>query len=218
MDKILEQLAHVVEVGKIDKNTPYPPELKDKDGASELTLQAIAQKIDPEKILNDGLMPGIKRIGEKFSRGEAFIPNMLIAAKAMNTAMAHLRPFFLAGSIKPKGTLVLGTVEGDLHDIGKNLVKMIMKGDGWDVVDLGTDVSSEKFVQALDKHPQCIIGLSALLTTTMLNMENVIKAVKEKNPATQVFIGGAPLSQDFANKIGADGFFADPHSLAVHFN
>ncbi len=218
MDKLLEQLAHVVEVGKIDKNTPYPPELKDKDGASELTLQAIAQKIDPQKILNNGLMPGMKRIGEKFSRGEAFIPNMLIAAKAMNTAMVHLRPFFLAGSIKPKGTLVLGTVKGDLHDIGKNLVKMIMKGDGWNVVDLGTDVSSEKFVQALDENPQCIIGLSALLTTTMLSMEDVIKAVKYRNPATQVFIGGAPLSQEFANKIGADGFFADPHSLAVHFN
>ncbi|KAA3611214.1 MAG: cobalamin-binding protein [Calditrichaeota bacterium] len=218
MDNLLKKLAQVVEVGKIDKNTPFPPELKGEDGASELTLKAIEQKIDPQLILNNGLMPGMKKIGERFAKGEVFIPNMLIAARAMNEAMEHLRPHFLAGNIKPKGTLVLGTVQGDLHDIGKNLVKMIMKGDGWDVVDLGTDVSSAKFVQAVEENPNCIIGLSALLTTTMLNMEEVVKAVKEKNAKTKVFIGGAPVSQNFANKIGADSFFPDPHSLAVYFN
>ena len=217
MEDILQNLAKVVEVGKIDKNTPYPPELKGKDGASELTFKALEKGIDPQSILNNGLMHGMSNIGEKFARGEAFIPNMLIAAKAMNAAMEHLRPYFASGGIKSRGTLVLGTVNGDLHDIGKNLVKMIMKGNGWDVIDLGTDVNSEKFVNAVNKHKGSIVGMSALLTTTMLNMESAITELRKNDPTTKIYIGGAPVSQSFCDQIGADGYFRDPHSFACSF-
>lgn len=213
MSDILKEIAATVEVGKIDKNTPYPPDMKDMDGASELTLAALNEGIDPQTILNNGLMPGMQKIGEKFARGEAFIPNMLISAKAMNTAMEHLRPYFDSGEVPSKGTIILGTVKGDLHDIGKNLVKMIMKGDGWKVVDMGTDVSSEDFVEAVNQNDNSMVGMSALLTTTMLYMEEVVNKLRENNPATKVFIGGAPVSQAFCDKIGADGYYRDPHSF-----
>ncbi|MEA3288455.1 MAG: corrinoid protein [Candidatus Marinimicrobia bacterium] len=214
MEDILQKLAHVIEHGKINRATPYPPELQGQDGASELTLRALEQGLEPKLILNQGLMPGMGRVGDKFSRGEVFIANMLISAKAMNAAMEYLRPLFSTGDITPRGTIVLGTVEGDLHDIGKNLVKMIMKGDGWDVIDLGTDVSSEKFVEAVLEHTEAIVGMSALLTTTMLNMESVVNALRESTPETKIFIGGAPVSQAFSDEIGADGYFRDPHSFA----
>ena len=175
IENMLQQLSHLVEIGKIDKNSPYPQELKGKDGASELTLKVLKDNVDPQIILNEGLIPGMNRIGEKFSKGEAFIPDMLIAAKAMNASMEHLKPYILSGEIKSKGTLVLGTVKGDLHDIGKNLVKIIMQGDGWKIVDLGTDVCSDKFVKAVDENDGAILGMSALLTTTMLYMELVIQ-------------------------------------------
>ena len=143
MDNILARLGHMVAVGKINKNTPRPADMIGMDGADELAAQAVKLGIAPNEILNKGLLLGMSVIGEKFSRGEAFIANMLISAQAMNAAMEHLRPFFESGEIKSTGTLVLGTVRGDLHDIGKNLVKMILKGDGWDVIDLGTDVSAD---------------------------------------------------------------------------
>ncbi|MBC8192413.1 MAG: cobalamin-dependent protein [Candidatus Marinimicrobia bacterium] len=214
MDNILARLGHMVAVGKINKNTPRPADMIGMDGADELAAQAVKLGIAPNEILNKGLLLGMSVIGEKFSRGEAFIANMLISAQAMNAAMEHLRPFFESGEIKSTGTLVLGTVRGDLHDIGKNLVKMILKGDGWDVIDLGTDVSADEFVTAVDANPQALVGLSALLTTTMLNMEEVIMALKNRNPKTRVFIGGAPVSQMFSEEIGADGYFRDPHSFA----
>lgn len=214
MTTLLSELSRVISVGKIDKNSPFPPDLRGEPGASELTAQAVEEGISAQVILNDALLPGMNIIGEKFSKGEAFIANMLISAQAMNAAMEHLRPFFESGEIKSRGTIILGTVQGDLHDIGKNLVKMIMKGDGWDVIDLGTDVSSEAFVQAVNKNQDAIVGMSALLTTTMLNMGDVTTALKANNPNTQVFIGGAPVSQAFCEEIGADGYFRDPHSLA----
>ena len=218
MSQLLEKLAHLVEVGKIDKNSPFPPDLKGEDGADELTRQALDEGIDVQKILNDGLIEGMNRIGEKFSRGEAYIPNMLIAAKAMNAALVHLDPYFTAGNIKSKGTAILGTVEGDLHDIGKNLVGLILKGAGWEIVDLGTDVGSDKFIKAVNEHEAAVVGLSALLTTTMINMEPILKAIKKNSPKTAVYIGGAPVSQEFADKIGADGYFADPISFARHLS
>lgn len=218
MNELLTKLAEVVEKGKIDKATPYPPEMKDMDGASEITRHCLDQGIEPKEILNDGLMPGMSAIGEKFAKGEAFIPNMLISAKAMNAAMEHLKPFFDAGDILSKGTFIIGTVKGDLHDIGKNLVKMIMKGDGWEVVDLGTDVSSEQFIAELDKYDNAVIGLSALLTTTMLNMEGITADIKKHKSDTKVFVGGAAVSQSFCDKIGADGYFSDPYNFAQSFN
>lgn len=213
MENLLQNISQAVELGKIDKNTPYPPELKGEDGASELTLKAIKLGIEPTIILNKGLMLGMSRIGEKFSQGKAFIPNMLIAAKAMNTAVEHLKPYFSEGDIISKGTLILGTVKGDLHDIGKNLVKMIVQGNGWDIIDLGTDVDTEKFVKAVDENKGAIVGLSALLTTTMLNMQEVVKVLHNSKNETKVYIGGAPVSQSFCDNIGADGYFSDPHSF-----
>jgi 5-methyltetrahydrofolate--homocysteine methyltransferase len=136
----------------------------------------------------------------------------------MNASMEHLKPYFESGEVKHRGTMVIGTVSGDLHDIGKNLVKMVMKGDGWNVVDLGVDVSPEKFSDAVDDNPGCIVGLSALLTTTMLNMEGTVKLIREKSPDTKIFIGGAPVSQQFCDKIGADGYYPDPHGLVHHFH
>lgn len=214
MQEILQKLAHLVEAGKIDKNTPYPPELKGDEGADEVTARALELGIAPQIILNDGLITGMNAIGEKFSRGEAYIPNMLISAKAMNAALVHLNPYFTSGNIQPKGTVILGTVKGDLHDIGKNLVGLILQGAGWKIVDLGTDVTTEKFITAINENQAAIVGLSALLTTTMVNMESILKAIRENNPETKVYIGGAPVSQAFCDSIGADGYFADPFTFA----
>jgi len=215
--EILQKLAECVEKGKADMNSPYPPELKGQKGASELTVEALENNISPGEILNDALMIAMNNIGEKFSQGKAFIPNLLIAAKAMNASMEHLKPFFESGEVQHKGTLIIGTVSGDLHDIGKNLVKMVMKGAGWNVVDLGVDVTAEKFADAVVDNPGCIVGLSALLTTTMMNMEGTLNLIRERSSDTKVFIGGAPVSQQFCEKIGADGYYPDPHSLVQHF-
>lgn len=217
-NELLKKLAECVEKGKADINSPYPPELKGQKGASELTADALENNISAGEILNDALMVAMNNIGEKFSQGKAFIPNLLIAAKAMNASMEHLKPFFDSGEVKHKGTMVIGTVSGDLHDIGKNLVKMVMKGAGWKVVDLGVDVTAEKFADAAVDNPGCVVGLSALLTTTMLNMEGTVKLIREKSSGTKIFIGGAPVSQQFCDKIGADNYYADPHSLVQHFH
>lgn len=216
MDELLKQLAICVERGKVNLQSPFPADMKGQEGADEITRKAIDQGVPASKILKDALMVGMQKVGDKFGEGKAFIPDLLIAAKAMNAAMEHLRPFFESGEAKHKGKVLIGTVTGDLHDIGKNIVKMVLKGSGWDVIDLGVDTSAQKFLQTLDEHPGSIVGLSALLTTTMLNMEDTTKAIKDKNPQTKVFVGGAPLSQEFSDKIGADGFFRDPQSFAKH--
>lgn len=213
MQEILEKLATLVEVGKIDKNSPFPPNLKGEDGADEITKQALEIGIDPQVILNNGLIAGMNIIGEKFSRGEAYIPNMLISAKAMNAALVHLEPFFQGGNIKSKGTVILGTVKGDLHDIGKNLVGLILQGAGWKIIDLGTDVTADKFIKAINENDSAVVGMSALLTTTMVNMEGILKEIRENSPETKVYIGGAPVSQEFSDSIGADGYFSDPFSF-----
>ena len=217
MEDLLNQIANCIERGKADINSPFPPEMKGIDGAYELTKKALDSKIHPEVILKKAFMVGMNNIGNKFEKGTAFIPNLLLSAKAMNRAMEHLQPFFDSGEAKLKGTLVIGTVKGDLHDIGKNIVKMVMKGDGWNVIDLGVRVESEKFLNEIKNHEKCIVGLSALLTTTMMNMEGIIKDIKNQFPGNEVFVGGAALSEQFARKIGADGFFPDPHSFAKHF-
>ncbi len=211
---ILDKLSLAIEKGKINQTSPYPPDMKGEKGADELIQAALEQKISPQKILNDALIQGMTKIGEKFSRGEAYIPNMLISAKAMNAAMRHLDRFFLSGNIETKGTAILGTVEGDLHDIGKKLVGLVLKGAGWKIVDLGTDVSANQFINALKQHKNAIVGMSALLTTTMLNMKKISKEIKKEFPATRIFIGGAPVSNSFAEKIAVDGYFADPFEFS----
>jgi methanogenic corrinoid protein MtbC1 len=215
---LLEQLAVCIERGKVDIDSPYPPELKGQQGATELTRQALAGDCPPQEVLRAGLMAGMNRVGERFESGEAFIPELLIAARAMSVSMELLKPYFESGEIRFRGRVILGTVAGDLHDIGKNIVRMVLEGDGWEVTDLGVDVSSEQFIAALQEHPDSLVGLSALLTTTMINMEKTMLEIQDKFPGTPVFVGGAPLSQEFCEKIGASGYFPDPQKFAKHLS
>ena len=194
MSDILSRLEQCIEFGKINKASPYPPSMKDQDGADELTKQALESGKKPTEILENALIPAMAKVGNKFSRNEIYVPQMLMSAKAMHSAMVHIKPFFLSGETKRKGTFIIGTVSGDLHDIGKNLVSMMIEGGGWEVVDLGVDVGQDKFLEALKAHPDAAIGLSALLTTTMENMKKIVIAVKEKSPATKVLVGGAPVT------------------------
>lgn len=212
MESILEQIAARTERGKVNRDAPYPPDLAGEDGVDELTAKALAEGVDPNAVLNDALMAGMKRVGDRYSRSEAFVPDLLMAARAMGAGMAHLKPYFDAGVTKHKGTFVIGTVQGDLHDIGKNLVAMVVEGGGWEVIDLGVDATAEKFIEAIDAHPGCVVGLSALLTTTMGNMEKIVARIKESKPDTKVVVGGAPLTAAYSDKIGADHYSPDPQS------
>lgn len=217
-DELLKQLSYCVEKGKADKATPTPPEMKDQDGAKEITQQLLDQETNPEDILNLALIPGMKRIGDLYGQGKAFVPHLLLAARAMNSAISLLKPYFDAGTVERKGTFIIGTVQGDLHDIGKNLVKAIVEGSGWEVIDLGTDVSSEGFIKAIESHPNAAVGLSALITTTMVNMEKIVADIKDKYPGNKILIGGAPVTQDYCDKIGADFFSLYPQEAAEYLN
>jgi len=216
MNDILSKIAKCVETGKIDKATPYPPDMKGQDGADELARLALEEGIKPDEILENALIPAMAVVGDRFSRKEIYVPQMLMAAKAMNSAMKHLKPYFLSGETKRKGKFIIGTVSGDLHDIGKNLVSMMIEGGGWEVIDLGVDVSAEKFLKTLDDNPGAFIGLSALLTTTMENMKKIVSVVKEKHPETKILIGGAPVTNEYCLKINADFYSPDPQG-AVNF-
>ena len=216
MNDILEKIAQCVEFGKINKVSPYPPNMKDQDGADELAKRALEEGIRPDEILDNALVPAMARVGEKFTRKEIYVPQMLMSAKAMNSAMAHLKPFFQSGETKRKGKFIVGTVSGDLHDIGKNLVAMMIEGGGWEVIDLGVDVGTEKFMKALDEHPGAVVGLSALLTTTMENMKKTVTAIKEKHSDSKILIGGAPVTMEYCEKIGADFYSPDPQG-AVNY-
>lgn len=210
MTELLEKLSVCVEFGKIDIKSPYPPALKGQEGAFEITKNALDSGISPSEILEEALIPAMSRVGQKFSRNEIFVPQMLMAAKAMSSSMVHLKPYYLSGQTKRKGTFIIGTVTGDLHDIGKNLVAMMIEGAGWEIIDLGVDVSVDKFIQAADKYPGSVIGLSALLTTTMENMRKTVIALREKHPHQKILVGGAPVTSEFCTKIGADFYSPDP--------
>ena len=216
--EILEKLTIAVKRGKADKNSPYPPDLKGQDGADELTAEALKMGFSADEVLQKALVKGMHLIGEDFSAGRAFVPEMLMAAKAMKAAMKHIEPFFKSGSVKQKGTVIMGTVQGDLHDIGKNLVAMMIEGAGWKVVDLGADTPFEKFKAALEEHPGAVVGMSALLTTTMVNMKGITEKIKEVSPKTIVMVGGAPLSDDFRRQIGADFYSPDPQGATEYLN
>jgi methanogenic corrinoid protein MtbC1 len=218
MDEILSQIAACVESGKINKSSPYPPNMKDQDGADELAKKALDQGCTPEDILEKALIPAMANVGNKFSRKEIYEPQMLMSAKAMGGAMIHLKPFFQSGETKRKGTFIIGTVTGDLHDIGKNLVAMMVEGGGWEVIDLGVDVNSEKFLKALNDKPDAVIGLSALLTTTMENMKKIVSDIKAKHAGSKVLVGGAPVTMDYCNKIGADFYSPDPQGAVNYLN
>lgn len=218
MNELIKQLEECIEYGKINIASPFPPGMKGMPGADEICKQALEQGVTPTEILNEALIPGMSKIGEKFSQGKAFVPEMLMSAKAMSAAMAHLKPFFNSGEIKRKDVFVLCTVYGDLHDIGKNLVAMMIEGAGWEVIDLGVDVKSVKLLEAIDKYPECVVGLSALLTTTMVNMEKIVQDIKAKYPQKEILVGGAPLSMDFCKKIGASHYSPDPQGAVQYLN
>ncbi|UCG27722.1 MAG: corrinoid protein [Bacteroidales bacterium] len=218
MSELIERLAHCIEFGKINKASPYPPEMKEEDGADELTRQALDEGISPQDLLSNAFEVGMERVGKKFAENKVFVPQLLMSAKAMNTAMEHIKPFFRAGNVRRKGVFIIGTIKGDLHDIGKNLVAMMVEGSGWEVIDLGVDVSKEKIMEQLDQHPGAAVGMSALLTTTMVNMENSVKEIKEKYPGTRILVGGAPLTMDYCKKIGADFYSPDPQGAVEYLN
>ena len=218
MSELLAKIADCIEFGKINKAAPFPPQMKGQDGADELTAQAIAEGVKAQDILTQGLMVGMEKVGVKFRENKVFVPQVLMSAKAMSTAMVHLKPFFASGDVKQKGTFIIGTVEGDLHDIGKNLVSMMVEGNGYKVIDLGTDVKAEQYITALKENEDAIVGLSALLTTTMVNMEKITKEIKAALPEAKVAVGGAPVTEDFCEKIGADAYSADPQGLVEYLN
>jgi len=216
MNEILTKISRCVETGKTDKLSPYPPDMKGLDGADELTRQAIDEGIGPDQILENALIPAMAVVGDRFSRKEIYVPQMLMAARAMNSAMKHLKPFFQSGETKRKGKFIIGTVAGDLHDIGKNLVSMMIEGGGWEVIDLGVDVGSDRFLKAIDENPGAVVGLSALLTTTMENMKKTVVLLKGKKPDVKILVGGAPVTREYCEKIGADFYSPDPQG-AVNY-
>ncbi|MFC1903455.1 corrinoid protein [Chloroflexota bacterium] len=177
----------------------------------KLVREHLKQGISAEIILNDGLIGAMNIVGRDFKAKEIWVPDVLLAARNMHSGVAILKPGLLEIKAQTKGTLVIGTVQGDIHDIGKNIVSVLMEGSGFEVIDLGVNVPAEGFLQAIEKHQPAVIGLSALLTTTMLEMENVVatvrKSVGDKIP--KVIVGGAPVTKEFADEIGADGYGED---------
>ncbi|HHY39047.1 MAG TPA: cobalamin-binding protein [Clostridia bacterium] len=194
----LGDLAQSVIAGDVAKST-------------ELTKKALEMGVAPLDIINKGLIAGMEVVGERFKKGDMFVPEVLVAARAMNSGLDLIRPLLAETDIKGLGTVVIGTVKGDLHDIGKNLVAMMMESGGFKVINLGVDVPVEKFVEAVRTHKPQIVGMSALLTTTMLVMRDVVSALKESGlrDSVKVMIGGAPVTADYAKEIGADGYAPD---------
>jgi 5-methyltetrahydrofolate--homocysteine methyltransferase len=185
-----------------------------RDDAAKLTKEALDGGVSVADIINDGLIAGMSVVGEKFKNNEFYVPEVLIAARAMHAGMDLVKPLLAESGVKPRGIVAIGTVKGDLHDIGKNLVAMMLEGGGYEVVDLGVDVSPEKFVEAVNARGAQVIALSALLTTTMPSMKDTIDGLKEAGVRSnvKVMIGGAPVTQNYADEIGADGYAPDAAS------
>ncbi len=184
------------------------------DAVKELTGQALAENISAEDILNNGLVAGMNVVSERFKNNEFFIPEVLVSARAMTAGLDIINPLLAAANVKAKGKVIIGTVKGDLHDIGKNIVGMMLQGAGYKIVDLGADVSKEKFIESMQQENADILGMSALLTTTMVYMKEVIQGLKEAGlrNKVKVIIGGAPVTQAYADKIEADGYAPDAAS------
>lgn len=216
MADILHQISVCIEKGKIDISSPHPTEWAGFEGADELTRTALSNGISPHDILKSGFIAGMERVGEAFRRSEIYLPDVLLAARAMTAGMAHLKPYFQSGAVLHRGTILLATVTGDLHDIGKKIAGMFFEGAGWNVVDCGVDVSVDGLLEAVGSHRPQVIGLSALLTTTMVSMESMVRSVKIQYPEMWVIIGGAPITPQFAARIGADHYSPDPQG-AVDF-
>jgi 5-methyltetrahydrofolate--homocysteine methyltransferase len=195
MSAIYERLATAVLEGKEDR-------------VPELVQKGLDEGLLPKDILDNGLIVGMNEVGARFKRGDMFVPEVLMAAKSMQAGLTVLRPELVASGAQLIGTIVMGTVKGDLHDIGKNLVGMLCEGAGFEVIDLGFNVEPEKFIEAIKQHQPNIVGLSALLTTTMRAMGHTINAIEEAGLRDQVkiMVGGAPVDSEFAERIGADGY------------
>ncbi len=200
---ILEEISEFLQKGK-------------RKNVKALIEQALEEGIDPKMILKEGLMSGMSIIGGKFKREEVFVPDVMMAARAMNVGLSILEPKLVEAGNEPIGRVVIGTVQGDLHDIGKNLTAMLLKGAGFEIYDMGVDVSAEAFLEKAEEVNADIIGLSALLSTTMSQMKEVIDLLKEKNLRDKyiVMIGGAPITNEFAEEIGADYYTPDAASAA----
>ncbi|HRW05805.1 MAG TPA: corrinoid protein [Caldilineaceae bacterium] len=198
MEEILQDLKEAVIAG-------------DFQDAVELTTELLEENVSPKLILDEGLIAGMGAVGEKFKAGTCFVPEMLIAARAMQRSLDVLRPSLVNTGVEPLGTVVLGTVRGDLHDIGKNLTSMFLEGAGFRVVDVGVDASADKFIDAIKESNAQILGMSALLTTTMTYTGEVIKALEQAGlrDKVKVIVGGAPVTEDWAKQIGADAFAVD---------
>jgi 5-methyltetrahydrofolate--homocysteine methyltransferase len=181
-----------------------------------LTQQALDEGLPAQQVLNEGLMPGMDHVGVEFRAGNMFVPEVLRSAKSMQASMDILKPLLAQADVKMAGKVLLGTVKGDLHDIGKNLVAMMCEGAGFEVIDLGKDVDPETFVQAVKEHEPEIVGMSALLTTTMRSMESTIKAIEEAGlrDKVKIMIGGAPVTKEFSEQIGADGYASNASTAA----
>lgn len=195
MSEILEKISTTIIEG-------------DAESTPGLVQKALDQGLAPKNILDDGMVVGMNEVGARFKRGDMFVPEVLMSADAMQAGLVVLRPLLVAAGVRMLGTVVLGTVKGDLHDIGKNLVGMMCEGAGFEVVDLGFNVPPEKFISAIKEHQPDIVGMSALLTTTMRSMGHTIKAIEEAGLRDQlkIMVGGAPVDRDFAERIGADGY------------
>jgi len=177
--------------------------------AEELTKSALEEGMPAKEVLDNGLIAGMDVVGERFKKNEVYIPEVLISARAMKGAMSILEPELTKAGVKPIGKFIIGTAQGDLHDIGKNLVSMMLKGAGFEVVDLGVDVSAEQFVEQAKEKGAQLVGMSALLTTTMPGIEKTLKALKEAALPVKIMVGSAPITQAYADKIGADGYASD---------
>jgi len=193
----------------------------DMDGISALVSSALSEGLAPESILSESLTAAMAIVGDEYERGERFVPEMLVAAETMKIALSILQPLLKEDDVPPAGVVIIGTVEGDLHDIGKDLVAMMLEGAGFQVVNLGVDVSADAFVRAARESQADIVAMSALLTTTMVNMRGVVEALEAAGvrDTVRVMVGGAPLSSEFAESIGADGYASDAASavrLAKH--
>ena len=198
MTDSLNQLTAAIKAGK-------------RKDARAATAEALDAGLSPQSVL-DALTAGMNDVGKRFKANELFVPEVLVAARAMQKSMDLLEPILIASGIEPAHSIVIGTVEGDLHDIGKNLVMMMLKGANFKVIDLGVNVSAETFSQAVEEHKPDVVALSALLTTTMPAMESIVQHLSKSGAAVKIMIGGAPITEEFANQIGADGFSPDAAS------
>jgi len=189
----------------------------DAQGTADGTREALAEQVSAETILKEALMPGMEEVGDLFARNEYFVPELLLSARAMYAAMDVLRPLLVESGYQPAGKVVMGTVQGDLHDIGKKLVSMVLEGTGFEVVDLGTNVAPERFVEAARESGAKLVGLSTLLTTTLPAMEATVRAIRQAELAgeVRVMVGGAPVTDSFSQQIGADGYAPDASSAAA---